>query len=79
MLRVARHLAGLQEDVVDVVAQEHHRAHLHKAAPRHTGVMCEMQQSGDWAMEAALVSRHRNSSTPTFTNLHREIQVLEVG
>jgi len=34
LLCVARHLRRLQEDVVDVVAQEHHRPHLDKAAAR---------------------------------------------
>ena len=32
VLRIARHLGGLHEHIIDVVAQEHHGTHLHEAA-----------------------------------------------
>lgn len=35
VLRIPRHLGALQEDIIDVVTQKHHRADLHKAVRQH--------------------------------------------
>ena len=61
VLRVARHLGALHEDVIDVVAQEHHRPNLHKAARTHT----HMLDITSWNM----INRHAPARQPFLLSL----------